>query len=340
MKAGAASAERAVALGPNEEAFRDLVAAADRKLTPDLHRGGALVDPTSITDYRLCCFEVPVSEGRLDGGRRWRRTTTWEYLVKVDDAGARTVPWETLANLEPSPEATPRSRHPAEETNAYAQVEHQLTKDSGARRVALDGWLADARVQLQKLPNDLTDDIVEPSQRTAARSRVEAAVAERIEELEAAVDLQVGEMELVGWAHVVGAAADEAGEDTDSEIVAMRYVTQLLNDDGWRVADVHTERLGYDLKATKGSKVRMVEVKGVRGSAASQGIAMTGAELATAGINGGDYWLYVVDHCGDGNGTLFAAWPNPAAVFADATRDVTLLRIPGSELRAAKEANQ
>lgn len=340
VKSGATSAEHAVALGPNEEAFRDLVTAAQRKLAPDLHRGGALLDMSSITDYRLYCFEVPVSEGRLDGGRRWRRTTMWAYLIKVDDAGARVVPWETLANLEPAAAATPRSRHPAEETNACAQVEHQLAKDTEARRDALEEWLADARVQLQKLPNDLTDDIVESSERRAARRRVEAAVAERIGELEAAVDLNVGEVELVGWAHVVGTAADETGEDPDSEIVAMRHVTQILNNDGWRVADVHTERLGYDLKATKGSKVRMVEVKGVRGSAASKGIAMTGAELATAGINGDDYWLYIVDHCADGNGTLFAAWPNPAAVFADATRDVTLLRIPGSELKAAKEANQ
>ena len=133
------------------------------------------------------------------------------------------------------------------------------------------------------------------------------------------------------------ATPDAADEDADSEIVAMRRVTSALNDDGWAVADVHTEKLGYDLKATKGSKFRAVEVKGIRGSAASSGIKVTGAELATAGMLGPDYWLYVVDRCADGTGELFARWCDPATVFAGATQDISALRINGSDLAAAKE---
>jgi hypothetical protein len=65
---------------------------------------------------------------------------------------------------------------------------------------------------------------------------------------------------------------------------------------------------------------------------------MTGQEIAKAGLLADDYWLYVVDGCSDGRGSLFYAWRNPAAVFADAAQDVAAVRIPGSALSAAKEA--
>lgn len=35
---------------------------------------------------------------------------------------------------------------------------------------------------------------------------------------------------------------------------------------------------------------------------------------------------------------VFAAYQNPASVFADATKDVPVLKIAGSALKAAKEA--
>ena len=339
VRQGAISAEQAIPLGPNDEAFRDLVAKAAQQLHPDLYQGGALHDPTSITDYRLYCFVVSVRQGRTTAQpSTWRHQTHWSYLVKVDAAGTRVVPWETLANLEAADSPVARVPHPADLTNAEAQARHAASKDETARRSELDGWLNHARIQLQKLPNDLTDDIEDPDDSTAARQRVTAAVSERIETLEAAVDFELGDMEPSGWAHVTATATPDAtDEDADSEIVAMRHVTSLLNAEGWAVADVHTEKLGYDLKATRGSKVRAVEVKGIKGSAASSGIKLEGAELATAGMHGPDYWLYVVDHCADGTGGLFAAWPDPATVFAGATKDIPALRIKGSDLVAAKE---
>ena len=315
------------------------MAKAAQELHPDLYQGGALHDPTSITDYRLYCFVVQVRQGRTTAQpSTWRHQTRWSYLVKVDAAGTRLVPWETLANLEAADSAVARVPHPADLTNAEAQARHAASKDETARRSELDGWLNHARVQLQKLPNDLTDDIEDLDDRTASRQRVTAAVGDRIKTLEAAVDFELGEMEPSGWAHVTATATpDAADEDADSEIVAMRHVTSLLNAEGWAVADVHTEKLGYDLKATKGSKFRAVEVKGIKASAASSGIKLEGAELATAGMHGPNYWLYVVDHCADGTGDLFAAWPDPATVFAGATKDIPALRINGSDLVAAKE---
>jgi hypothetical protein len=67
---------------------------------------------------------------------------------------------------------------------------------------------------------------------------------------------------------------------------------------------------------------------------------LTGNELAKAGLLGEDYWLFVVDNCHDSYGTLFAAYPNPAALFADAARDKAILHIKGSDLKAAKEASE
>ena len=46
--------------------------------------------------------------------------------------------------------------------------------------------------------------------------------------------------------------------------------------------DVHTEGRGYDLDARRNSQIRHVEVKGVIGSAASDGIRMTGNEVLIA----------------------------------------------------------
>ena len=337
VRQGAVSAEQAIPLGPNDKAFRDLVAEAERHLHPDLYQGGALRDPTSITDYRLYCFAVSMRQGRtVTQPPRWRHHTRWSYLIKVDAAGSRVVPWETLANLEAADTGASRILHPADLTNAEAQARHTADNDETERRAELEAWLSHARVQLQKLPNDLTDDINNAQDRTAARQRVSKAISERITALEASVDFKVGAVEPIGWAHVTATATPDP-EDADSEIVAMRHVTSLLNTAGWAVADVHTEKLGYDLKATKGSKFRAVEVKGIKGSAASSGITVTGAELATAGMHGPDYWLYVVDRCADGTGELFAAWSDPATVFAGATKDIPALRIKGSDLYAAKE---
>ncbi len=341
VRQGATTAEQAITLGPNDKAFRDLVDQASEKLLPALYQGGALNDPNAITDYRLFCFTVPVSQGRTSAPTStWRRQNSWSYLVKVDAAGTRIVPWEILSNLQAASTPSPQTRHPADLTNAEAQALHKAEKEEGKRRAELDAWLSHASIQLQKLPNDVTDGIDDLEQSAAARRSVDAAVKERIEALKASTDFEVGDIETIGWAHVTATATpDPSGEDPDSEIVAMRHVTSLLNADGWAVADVHTEKLGYDLKATKGSKYRAVEVKGIRGSASSTGIRVTGAELATAGIHKSNYWLYVVDHCADGTGQLFHAWPDPAARFADATRDIAELHIKGSDLTEAKRGS-
>ncbi|MDE0231064.1 MAG: helicase-related protein [bacterium] len=339
VRQGAVSAEKAIPLGPNDEDFRNLVEQATRHLHADLYQGGAMCDPTAITDYRLYCFTVSVDQGRtVTQPEGWRHHTRWSYLVKADAVGLRVVPWEILANLEAAESQNPRAPHPGELTNANAQARHAANKDTAARRAELGVWLDQARVQLQKLPNDLTDDITNNEDRTAARQQVTEAVNQRIATLEASVEFKVGDVELTGWGHVTATATpDSADEDADSEVVSMRHVISLLSSENWSVADVHTEKLGYDLHATRGSKVRAVEVKGRRDSAASSGITLTGAELTTAAQLGRNYWLYVVDNCANGTGELFGKWRDPVTVFAGATKDIPVFRIKGSDLSAAKE---
>jgi len=331
LEAGQARAAEALGLGPSEPGFRDLVAAASDHLRGALWRGGALADPTSLTDYDVFCFRTSVSEG---GGRQ---ETTWSYLVRVDDVGARIVNWELLANLELG--EGQRSQHPARHSDAYGAAAARADEDAGQRRQALDNWLSGARRQLLQLPTDLTDDITDRDLRITTRNRLRQAAEERLHELAQATAISVGDIELAGWAHVHGSGAFSDPTEADSEEVAMLHVAGVLRADGWAVADRHNERPGpgFDLHARKGRHQRCVEIKGVRRSATSEGVTVTGNELAKAGLLGDDYWLYVVDQCHDGKGTLFAAFQDPAHVFAEAVQDIPLLRIKGSDLAAAKE---
>ena len=255
--------------------------------------------------------------------------------MRVDDTGARTAAWETLANLEAA-ESTAGRLSPAAAAEAEEAARRAVAEDIGARRAELSKWLGNVRRQLGRLPNDLTDHIAKHSERVAARERIEQATEARIDELQALASVEAGPLRRVGWARVEPAAADSDLEPPDSERIAVEHVVGLLRSDGWRVADVHTEGRGFDLHARKGSRQRCVEVKGIAGRASSQGISLTGNELLMAGQHGADYWLYIVDRCDEG-GELYAAYQDPASIFAQRIIDAGVLRIKGSDLEAARQ---
>lgn len=119
----------------------------------------------------------------------------------------------------------------------------------------------------------------------------------------------------------------------------MRLVERVLVADGWKVADVHTDNRGYDLHAVRGRDQRLVEVKGVWGSAASDGIRMTGNEVLMATQHRGDFWLYVVDQCKNGTGVLFGAYRDPANVFSAEMLGEAVFRVPGSSLARHRTTN-
>ena len=64
-------------------------------------------------------------------------------------------------------------------------------------------------------------------------------------------------------------------------------------------------------------------------------MSLTGGELLEAAQLGDDYWLYVVENCADGTGSLYGAWPNPAETFRGRFADVPTVRLVGGELKAA-----
>ena len=318
IDSGQARAASAVTLGPSEAPFRALAEAASNWLRPALYQGATLADPTTVTDYELHAYEAEAVEG---GGRR---TNIWSYLIRVDATGARTVAWEILANLRPVP-GSAGGPHPASVTNADHAAALALERDERARGVAMDEWLNGARNQLRRLPNDLSDDIENTEQRKTTRARLNEAIDERIVELEMAVRIETGELRRIGWAKVSGTGVPPEPTEKDSENIGMAQVVAHLGEQGYKVADVHVEGRGYDLHARKGREQRCIEVKGVWESASTRGITLTGNELAKAGLLGDDYWLYVVDRC-DNGGVLYAAYQNPALVFAGATKDVPVLR--------------
>ena len=324
---GQGGAGAAIALGPSESAFRDLAVAVSEVCHPALYRGGSLRDETSVTDYDLHVYAGEFHEGD--------RRTDWSCLVRVDDAGARAVSWEMLSCLAQAQESAGR-QHPASRTDADVAARVSFEADLDARQRTLAYWSGKALHHLKRLPRDLTRGIADDTQRRARREVLLQAVNARISELTAATQATRSAVRHVGWSRVIAAGVPPEPTEKDSEAVSMSHVRDRLNADGWGVTDVHTAGEGFDLLARRGHEQRCVEVKGVWGNASSDGVSLTGNEIVKAGLLRDEYWLYVVDRCCDG-GRLYAAYPNPASVFADVTRDVTVVRINGSALEAARQ---
>ena len=152
--------------------------------------------------------------------------------------------------------------------------------------------------------------------------------------------VKIGEPTQLTWAHVSAAAPAPEPTEKDSERISMTHVAKVLREQDFAVADVHTEDRGYDLHATRGREQRLVEVKGVWQTASSQGISMTGNEVLIATQHGRDYWLYVVDTCQDGTGTLYGTYPDPARTFVDLSTGSVIVRVPGSALKAARKKEE
>jgi superfamily II DNA or RNA helicase len=324
IRSGAPAADRAVDLGPGTVPFRELIDASMNRLAPAMHQGGRLQDPTTVTGYHLFLYETEVTVGP--------RSTAWRHLLRVDN-DARAVPFELLANLEPVDGGAASTPPPAVSHNAEAAADAAVATQAAAKREAFRLWQESAHKQLQKLADKMVADLP-ADQRQAARTRIRAATKERLDRLAAVASIQVGSPRLVGWARVDAAGIPAHPQEADSELIATSHIVKLLRAANWAVDDVSQERKGYDLVARKGHLMRAVEVKGVWQSAASTGVRLTGGELTKAGIIGDDYWLYVVDQCHDGTGTLFAAYKNPARTFHDLARDVAIVAIKGSDLLA------
>lgn len=267
------------------------------------------------------------------------RDSIWATLIKVDDSGnARAIRWEALANLVPTSKPG-TTMHPARAERAHAAALDVAEQTLDEHRKVRADWFAGARKDLEDLPETLTDEITPMADRVAARKQLRRKTDQRLAGLERLIDVSLGKPKLVGRIRVYPAADDAMRTEIDSEMVSMKLVAQHLLDDGWSVEDVHTEFRGYDLEARRNSQRRNVEVKGVAGSAASDGIRMTGNEVLIATQHRKDYWLYVVDQCANGTGELFGAYEDPATLFASDMTGDAIFRVPGSALSTAVGAN-
>lgn len=327
-------ADRVVPLGPGDPAFESLITVATDAYSADLYRGGAAQDPTNITPYDLYAYTAELTEA--DG----RRRTQWAALIRTDAAGQTyAIRWESLANLVPT-DAPGNAGHPARDL-AAEQTATQLAESArAASQQARSDWFASARRDLGNLPTDLTPNSVFPNrqERVALRDQLKARTDARLSELERLSKVEITTPTLVARIHVHPAGTPPTPEEEDSEAISMRLVAKLLTAVDWTVSDVSKNNRGYDLYARRGREHRLVEVKGIWGSASSTGVKLTGNEVLIATQHARDYWLYVVDGCADGSGHVFGVYQNPVTVFAtDITADA-IFRIPGSSLTTA--ANQ
>lgn len=322
-----------ITLGPGEPGFADLIGMAEHALAEDLHQSGAAADPTSLTPYDLYAYTATMTES--DG----KRASIWASLIKVDDSGnARPVRWETLANLVPT-EQNGTAPHPAREGHALARARDVAAATVAEHRRVRADWFAQARRDLTNLPLTLTENIDDRPTRVELRRRLQAQTAQRLDELERLADVQLTDPKLIGRIRVLASADVTVQAEIDAELVSMRHVQKLLEDDGWTVEDVHNEGRGYDLEVRRNSQIQHVEVKGVLGSAASDGIRMTGNEVLIATQHRKDYWLYVIDQCADGRGRFFGAYQDPATLFANDMTGSAVFRVPGSSLKNAPGSN-
>jgi hypothetical protein len=255
-------------------------------------------------------------------------------LVRVDDTGATRCRWEALANLEVDA-SSGGGPHPARRADAEERVRQVAFEEQSRRSKALEEWLRKAERELERLPATLAAHIDDAERRRAERRRVEQAVQHRLTELREMAEVEVGSIRAVGWARIRAAGVPPDGTEADSEEIAMRLVAAELRKDSWSVSDVHKEGRGYDLYAVRGRVQRCVEVKGVWDAASSSGVRVTGLELLIARQMAGEFLLYVVDECRQG-GKIYGVYQDPVRLFGDLMRDVALVRIPGSALRAGR----
>ena len=339
ITAGRASAESVVMLGPSDPPLTALAHGLRQRLTADLYQGSVLTDPTTSSDYTLFVYECDITEGSRGPGPRQRpRTSVCSWLIRVNpDTTAAVAAWDTLANLAVPQASAARPLDADTATSADTHAASVAETERAHRSARLSRWARQLASQLRRLPDDLTHTISDRTLHRQRRTEITEATDKRIATTQAAATVTRADPRRVAWAHVVGGAAPgtDTGDDPDSEVVSMRHVTGLLEGAGWKVTDVSRDGRGYDLHAKRASEQRCVEVKGRQGPASTTGITLTGGELAEAAQLRGDYWLYVVENCADGTGSLYGAWPDPAETFRDRFADVALVRLAGSELKAA-----
>ena len=329
IDSGNRGAERATLVTPSRPVFHQFTQAIRERTEAAMWQGAVLSDPSAQEDYTLFAYEAALQTGKEND-----RSEKVSWLIGVDQWGtANRVAWETLPNLTPPSDLDSKPLDPRAEAAAAVHADHLATAEAEKHKSKAEEWAGRLNRELRDLPNVATEHIPDRHARSQQRRRIEENIQKRIRQARQGADVTPTHLRRVGWAHVAGRGTVDPG---DSDTVAMRHVTRLLEQEGFFVKDVHAENRGFDLLADRGAEQRCVEAKGRAGSASSEGIQLTGGELDAARLLGDDYWLYVVERCEDGVGALYDAWQNPDSIFRDNFKPVPVVRLPGSALKAAR----
>jgi superfamily II DNA or RNA helicase len=331
---GATGLDTVVVLGPTEEAFQGLVDYALAAGEPDLVRGAALVDASSLTSYVLALFDADVQVHDGTG----RATHKAPLLIRCSASQALPVAWESLLRLrarqnrDPLTEG-PTALPPALKHDATAAARTELRTQVEALTKERLRWIAAARTQLDTTGYRFEESIADRSvpERATMLAEFERNKAARISTLDSIATVTSSSVRLVGWVTVTGGArADSLGYDPDAESVAIATVVTELERMGYDVDDRQTAGVGYDLYARHRTtrEQRLVEVKGLHGGLRPLWLEQN--EWAQAQQRGNEYWLYVVDTCAT-TPTIRLRLRDPAAALS-APRRIERFQIPMKDL--------
>lgn len=329
-------ASEVVLLGPTEETFKDLVAAARHRHEPHLMQGATVVDAASLTDYTIFLFTGDIEHH--DGVKRTRRPAS--VLVRCSGGGTFVVGWESIMNLAP---ATKSDRLPAPrpavkldaETVARAAVKEEASRLRSQKAHVANRYRSDLdsvgnsyRRQTRSMP---------PEVRRVLLERFEFDKAERLAQLESVKTVREVPPRLIGWLQVRGMAkSEDLTYDPSSERPAIATVLAELEGGGWYVDDRQTAYLGYDLFARhpETKEQRLVEVKGQLGNLSD--VYLEPNEWVQAQQRGRDYWLYVVTNCST-HPRVTVRVQDPANELVGKNVTVARQRIPVGHLRRLME---
>jgi superfamily II DNA or RNA helicase len=291
----------------------------------DLRRGSVFYDLHAQKPYLLDVFSAAVKDGRGNPLHR-------NLFVIQSDGGTMTVKQPTVfldLALAPKDTPVPDLPLPDRQTLEQALIEKALNpflaEVTAERRHQVEIIARHVEISLNELIHRQSlrhADLAEAYEKApevplnAANLRqsedrldeLNGRLERRREELQQEGQCAIDDIRLVGRAWVLphpersSPAVAALVPDDEIERIAVRFVTGLLESEGWQVQSVETENRGFDLIARKphpedpqtAIDVRFVEVKGRAGVGE---VILSDNEYRTAVRLKKDYWLYAVFNC-------------------------------------------
>jgi hypothetical protein len=309
---------------PLFEAVREDVLERSRE---DLQSGSVFYDLHGKRPYLLDVFSAAIKDGR--GNPLHRKL----FVVQTEQDAALTIKQPTIfLDLAPAPKGTAAP-------DATGMPDRQVLEQFLIER-ALNPFLAEIAAERHRETEMITRHVeISLNEMIHRQSLRHAEVVEayekgpeaplnaanlkqsedrldelngrlerRREELQQEGQCAIGDIQHIGRAWVLphpertSPAVAALMPDDEIERIAVRFVTELLEAEGWRVESVEKDNRGFDLIARKphpedpqtAIEVRFVEVKGRAGVGE---VILSENEYRTAVRLKKDYWLYAVFNC-------------------------------------------